>query len=79
MKVKFQHVSLDHLDQFLVRDLRVSGAIYSIHVHKTCITVERGGGTITDISALSFGLNFVFLYFLETCWTRLVICCFMEI
>lgn len=28
--------------------------------------------------ATSFGINFTFLYFLETCWTQLVICCFIN-
>ena len=37
------------------------------------------GGTATNMSADSFGLNSTSWYFLATSWTQLVICCFMEI
>ena len=37
------------------------------------------GGTATNASATSLGLNFISWYFLVTCWTLLAICCSMEI
>ena len=59
-----------------VADLRPGPSAMKYFLQSSARLME--GGMATNRLAASFTLNFVPLYFLEICWTRLVICCFME-